>query len=139
MLISPAYAQSASGGGAIFEMLFPLIMVFAIIYFMILRPQARRQKEHTAMIEAVRRNDTVVTQGGLIGKVAKVGDDELEVDEPLARRHADAHRERQHTTLLPELHAMLMPKVDVCRVRTQVGVHAQLVLARRQALRCGTE
>ena len=80
MLISPAYAQSASGGGAIFEMLFPLIMVFAIIYFMILRPQARRQKEHTAMIEAVRRNDTVVTQDGLIGKVAKVGDDELEVD-----------------------------------------------------------
>lgn len=80
MLISPAYAQSASGGGAIFEMLFPLIMVFAIIYFMILRPQARRQKEHTAMIEAVRRNDTIITQGGLIGKVAKVGDDELEVD-----------------------------------------------------------
>jgi preprotein translocase subunit YajC len=80
MLISPAYAQSASGGGAIFEMLFPLLMVFAIIYFMILRPQARRQKEHTAMIDAVRRNDTIVTQGGLIGKVAKVGDDELDVD-----------------------------------------------------------
>ena len=80
MLISPAYAQSASGGGAIFEMLFPLLMVFAIIYFMILRPQARRQKEHTAMIDSVRRNDTIVTQGGLIGKVAKVGDDELDVD-----------------------------------------------------------
>jgi preprotein translocase subunit YajC len=80
MFISPAYAQSASGGSALFEMLFPLIMVFAIIYFMILRPQARRQKEHTAMIEAVRRGDTVITQGGLIGKVAKVGEDELEVD-----------------------------------------------------------
>jgi preprotein translocase subunit YajC len=47
---------------------------------MILRPQSRRQKEHTAMIASVKRNDTVVTQGGLIGKVAKVGDDELEVD-----------------------------------------------------------
>ncbi|MGC6535250.1 MAG: preprotein translocase subunit YajC [Parvibaculales bacterium] len=80
MLITPAYAQSASGGAAIFEMLFPLAMVFAIIYFMILRPQARRQKEHTAMIDAISRNDTVVTQGGLIGKVAKVGDDELDVD-----------------------------------------------------------
>jgi preprotein translocase subunit YajC len=55
-------------------------MVFGIIYFMILRPQSRRQKEHTAMIASVKRNDTVVTQGGLIGKVAKVGDDELEVD-----------------------------------------------------------
>lgn len=80
MLISPAYAQSASGGGALFEMLFPLIMVFAIIYFMILRPQSRRQKEHVAMIEAIRRGDTIITQGGLVGKVAKVGDDELEVD-----------------------------------------------------------
>lgn len=80
MLISPAYAQSASGGSAIFEMLFPLAMVFAIIYFMILRPQARRQKEHTSMIDAISRNDTIVTQGGLIGKVTKVGDDELEVN-----------------------------------------------------------
>ena len=80
MLISPAYAQAASGGSAIFEMLFPLVMVFAIIYFMILRPQSRRQKEHTAMIDGVSRNDTVITQGGLIGKVVKVSDDELEVD-----------------------------------------------------------
>jgi preprotein translocase subunit YajC len=61
-------------------MLFPLLMVFGIIYFMILRPQSRRQKEHAAMIAAVKRNDTVVTQGGLIGKVAKVGEEELEVD-----------------------------------------------------------
>lgn len=80
MLISPAYAQSASGGGALFEMLFPLIMVFAIIYFMILRPQSRRQKEHAAMIEAIRRGDTIITQGGLVGKVAKVGEEELDVD-----------------------------------------------------------
>ena len=80
MLISPAYAQSASGGGALFEMLFPLIMVFAIIYFMIFRPQSRRQKEHAAMIDAIRRGDTIITQGGLIGKVAKVNEEELEVD-----------------------------------------------------------
>ena len=80
MLITPAYAQAAAGGNPLFEMLFPLVMVFAIIYFMILRPQSRRQKEHTAMIEAIRRNDTVITQGGLIGKVATVGDEELEVD-----------------------------------------------------------
>jgi preprotein translocase subunit YajC len=80
MFITPAYAQSASGGSALFEMLFPLLMVFGIIYFMILRPQSRRQKEHAAMIAAVKRNDTVVTQGGLIGKVAKVGEEELEVD-----------------------------------------------------------
>tara|TARA_B100000963_G_scaffold118954_2_gene103611 strand:- start:265 stop:576 length:312 start_codon:yes stop_codon:yes gene_type:complete len=80
MIISPAYAQAASGGNALFELLFPLIMVFAIIYFMILRPQQKRQREHEAMVNAVSRGDTVITQGGLVGRVAKIGDDELEVD-----------------------------------------------------------
>lgn len=80
MLITPAYAQAASGGNALFELLFPLLMVFAIIYFMILRPQQKRQREHEALVNGVSRGDTVITQGGLVGKVAKVGDDELEVD-----------------------------------------------------------
>ena len=80
MIITPAHAQAASGGNALFELLFPLIMVFAIIYFMILRPQQKRQREHEAMVNAVSRGDTVITQGGLVGKVAKIGDDELEVD-----------------------------------------------------------
>jgi preprotein translocase subunit YajC len=55
-------------------------MVFAIIYFLILRPQQKRQREHQAMIDAIRRGDRVVTQGGLIGKVAKINEDELEID-----------------------------------------------------------
>ena len=80
MIITPAYAQAASGGNALFELLFPLIMVFAIIYFMILRPQQKRQRQHANMVEALRRGDTVVTQGGLVGKVAKVAEDEIEVD-----------------------------------------------------------
>ena len=50
MFITPAHAQAAAGGGSIFEMLFPLVMVFAIIYFLILRPQQKRQREHQAMI-----------------------------------------------------------------------------------------
>ncbi|HAL84499.1 MAG TPA: preprotein translocase subunit YajC, partial [Rhodobiaceae bacterium] len=56
------------------------VMVFAIIYFMILRPQQKRQREHVSMVEALRRGDTVITQGGLVGKVAKVADDEIEID-----------------------------------------------------------
>ena len=80
MFISTAFAQSAAGGGSIMEFLFPLVMVFAIMYFMILRPQQKRQREHKAMLKAVRRGDTVVTSGGLIGKVAKVSEDELEID-----------------------------------------------------------
>jgi preprotein translocase subunit YajC len=59
----------------------PLILIFAIMYFLLIRPQQKKLKEHKAMVEALRRGDQVVTQGGLIGKVAKVkDDDEIEVD-----------------------------------------------------------
>jgi preprotein translocase subunit YajC len=61
-------------------MMFPLIMVFGIIYFLIIRPQNKRQKAHQAMIDALRRGDSVITQGGLVGKVTKVEDDEVQVE-----------------------------------------------------------
>ncbi|WP_170428181.1 preprotein translocase subunit YajC [Ruegeria arenilitoris] len=68
-------------GGAIAQFL-PLILIFAIMYFLLIRPQQKKMKEHQAMVEAVRRGDQVVTQGGLIGKVAKVkeGENEIEVE-----------------------------------------------------------
>ena len=81
MFISPAFAQSATGGaGGLLELLFPIILVFAIIYFFIIRPQQKRQKDHQTMLAALRRGDTVVTQGGLIGKIAKVEDNEIQLD-----------------------------------------------------------
>jgi len=55
--------------------LIPLILVFAIMYFLIIRPQQQRMKQHRAMVEAVKRGDTVVTAGGIVGKVAKVKED----------------------------------------------------------------
>jgi len=59
----------------------PLILIFAIMWFLLIRPQQKKMKEHKAMIEALRRGDQVVTQGGVIGKVAKVkDDDEIEVE-----------------------------------------------------------
>ncbi len=59
----------------------PLILIFAIMYFLLIRPQQKKVKEHQAMVEAVRRGDQVITQGGLIGKVSKVKDDnEIEVE-----------------------------------------------------------
>ncbi|SMP35225.1 preprotein translocase subunit YajC [Shimia sagamensis] len=59
----------------------PLILIFAIMYFLLIRPQQKKVKEHQAMVTAVRRGDQVVTQGGLIGKVSKVKDDnEVEVE-----------------------------------------------------------
>jgi len=66
--------------GAIGQFL-PLILIFAIMYFLLIRPQQKKVKEHQAMVEAVRRGDQVITQGGLIGKVSKVKDDgEVEVE-----------------------------------------------------------
>jgi len=59
----------------------PLILIFAIMYFLLIRPQQKKMKEHQKMVEALRRGDQVVTQGGLIGKVSKVKDDtEVEVE-----------------------------------------------------------
>ncbi|MBV1895303.1 MAG: preprotein translocase subunit YajC [Rhodobacteraceae bacterium] len=59
----------------------PLILIFAIMYFLLIRPQQQKVKQHKAMVEAVKRGDRIVTQGGLIGKVSKVKDDyEVEVE-----------------------------------------------------------
>ncbi len=67
-------------GGAIAQFL-PLLLIFGIMYFLLIRPQQKKVKEHKAMVDALRRGDQVVTQGGLIGKVAKVKEDgELEVE-----------------------------------------------------------
>ena len=66
--------------GAIAQFL-PLILIFAIMYFLLIRPQQKKVKEHQSMVNALRRGDQVVTQGGLIGKVVKVKDDnEVEVE-----------------------------------------------------------
>ena len=64
-----------------FGQLVPLILIFAIMYFLLIRPQQKKAKEHRAMVKALRRGDQVVTQGGVIGKVSKVKDEnELEVE-----------------------------------------------------------
>lgn len=78
MLVTPAFAQAAGGdaGSAIASFL-PLIFIFFIMYFLLIRPQQKKMKELKAMIEALRRGDQVVTQGGIVGKVTKVGDDNM--------------------------------------------------------------
>ncbi len=83
MFITPAFAQAvdaAPGGSALLQFL-PFVIIIAIMYFLIIRPQQNRMKEHRAMIAAVRRGDTVVTAGGVIGKVVKVlSDTEMQVE-----------------------------------------------------------
>ncbi len=81
MFATPAYAQAAGGAGSALTSFVPLILIFAIMYFLLIRPQQKKVKEHKAMVEALRRGDQVVTQGGVIGKVSKVKDDnEVEVE-----------------------------------------------------------
>ncbi len=84
MLITPAFAQAAGAGGDTNSMLMsllPFALIFVIMYFLILRPQQRKVKEHNDLVKNIRRGDTVVTSGGLVGKVTKVVDDEqIEVE-----------------------------------------------------------
>ena len=83
MFATPAFAQAAGapGGAAAFGQFLPLILIFVIMYFLLIRPQQKRAKEHKAMIEALRRGDQVITQGGIVGKVTKVREDgEIEVE-----------------------------------------------------------
>ena len=82
MFVSPAYAQAAggAGGAAAITQFIPLILIFVIMYFLILRPQQKRMKEHRAMVEALKKGDEVVTQGGLVGRITAVRDAELEIE-----------------------------------------------------------
>jgi preprotein translocase subunit YajC len=82
MVATPAFAQAAGGAGAAGGLMsfVPILLIFVIMYFLMIRPQQKKVKEHKAMVGALRRGDQVVTSGGLIGKVAKVTDNELEVE-----------------------------------------------------------
>jgi preprotein translocase subunit YajC len=80
MIATPAFAQSGDTAAALSSFI-PLILIFAIMYFLLIRPQQKKIKQHKAMVDALRRGDQVVTQGGIVGKVTKVKDDgEIEVE-----------------------------------------------------------
>lgn len=86
MFSTPALAQAAAPAGApggttaFLLQVAPLLFIFVIFYFLLIRPQQRRAKAHAAMIAAVKKGDTVVTAGGLVGRVTRVDEAELEVE-----------------------------------------------------------
>ncbi|HEV8679896.1 MAG TPA: preprotein translocase subunit YajC [Stellaceae bacterium] len=84
MLISPAYAQGTGVNGFMDQntmvQFLPLVLIFVVFYFLLIRPQQKKQKDHRAMLDALRRGDRIVTGGGLFGTVSKVSDNEVEVD-----------------------------------------------------------
>ncbi|MEK9662149.1 MAG: preprotein translocase subunit YajC [Alphaproteobacteria bacterium] len=80
MWITPAYAQDGGGLGGLESML-PLILIFVVFYFLLIRPQQKRAREHREMLSAIRRGDRIITGGGIIGTVTRVkDDDELTVE-----------------------------------------------------------
>ena len=84
MLISTAYAQSFGGlfdGSNAMVQFLPLVLIFVVFYFLLIRPQQKKQKDHRAMLDTLRRGDRVITGGGIIGTVNRVtGNEEVEVD-----------------------------------------------------------
>ena len=80
MIISPAYAQSAGGGDPGFIGFLPIILMFVLLYFLMIRPQMKRAKEQKAMIEALQKGDEVVTAGGIVGKITKLSDQYVTVE-----------------------------------------------------------
>ena len=112
MLTSAAYAQGLFGGGGgdsgnMMIQLLPFALIFVIMYFLILRPQQKKVKSHQEMVKNVRRGDTVVTNGGLIGKVTKViDDDQIEIE------IADEVRIRQMRQMVTDVRAKGEPVKD---------------------------
>jgi preprotein translocase subunit YajC len=113
MFITPAFAQGslfgggAGGEGGMIMSLLPFILIFVIMYFLILRPQQKRVKAHQEMVKNVRRGDTVITNGGLVGKVTKViDDDQIEIE------IADDVRIRQLRSMLTDVRAKGEPVKD---------------------------
>jgi preprotein translocase subunit YajC len=86
VFVTPAFAQGAPAGDLMSQLgiLPPMILVMIIMWFLIIRPQQRRVKEHQEMVKNVRRGDTVVTTGGILGKVTKVADEATEIEVEIA-------------------------------------------------------
>ena len=84
MLISSAYAQAAAGAPASTQDtimgLLPMILMFVVLYFLMIRPQMKKAKEHKSMVEALQKGDEVVTQGGVAGRINKVGDNYVKLE-----------------------------------------------------------
>src|SRR5262245_6620721 len=109
MFVTPAFAQASPLGGSdnLLMTMLPFILIFVIMYFLILRPQQKRVKEHQELVKNLRRGDTVVTSGGLVAKVTKVvDDDQIEVE------IADGVRVRQVRSMISGVRAKGEPVKD---------------------------
>lgn len=123
MLFTPAYAQfgslGAGGANSMIIQFMPLILIIVIMYFLILRPQQKKVKDHAELVKNVRRGDTVVTTGGLVGKVTKVVD-----DDQIEFEISDGVRVRQMRQMISGVRAKGEPakeKGDLSKDETAAG------------------
>ena len=77
MFISEAMAQGAGGGSGFLIQIAPLVLIFAVFYFLLIRPQQKKMKDHRAMVESLSKGDKIVTAGGLLGTISKIEDDRI--------------------------------------------------------------
>ena len=107
-MITPAYAQGVGGVSPdLMYQLLPFVLIFVIMYFLILRPQQKRAKQHQEMVKNLRRGDNVITSGGLVGKVTKVvDDDQVEIE------IADGVRVRQVKSMIADVRVKGEPVKD---------------------------
>jgi preprotein translocase subunit YajC len=80
VIVSPAYAQAAIGGESGFMGFLPIILMFVLLYFLMIRPQMKRAKEQKQMIEALQKGDEVITAGGVLGRITKIADPYVSVE-----------------------------------------------------------
>lgn len=109
MWITPAYAQTAAADNALqtYVQFLPFVAIIAIMYFLMVRPQQKRVKQHQEMVKSLRRGDNVVTSGGIVGKVTKlVDDDQIEIE------IAQGVRVRQMRSMVSEVRAKGEPVQD---------------------------
>ena len=107
MLISNAYAQAAGAAGGIEQQvmsLLPIVLMFVVLYFLMVRPQMKRAKEHRQMVEALQKGDEVITSGGIVGRLSKVSDAYVTVE--VAQAGANA----VEMTVQKQSVQMLLPK-----------------------------
>ena len=108
MLISPAYAQDLGGsGGPDFVFILMMVAMFAVFWFLVIRPQQRRAKDHKAMQQAIKRGDHVVTSGGIIGRVAR-----LEGDDTVTLEIADGVRVKCRQSMIANLLSKSEPREE---------------------------
>jgi len=102
VLISNAYAQDAvqAAGGSDLAGFLPLILMIGVLYFLMIRPQMKRAKEHKAMVEALSKGDEIITGGGIAGKVTEVGDNFVQVE--IAANTVVAIQKQTITAVLPK-------------------------------------